>query len=303
MQACKYNTKEFAPFVSGKKRIKPQLTDDWEVFTGGFQKSTDVLNLSSKKLNQKIYDCGTRKFFEFMLDHNVTMSGNEIVGTFVIGSQRVLRSEADYEATMGVIKERKQTLIPKSEWKSGHRYETVCGSTFNYIGMKYITRSVSNKNGIKLGKPTKNYLAVGVSSYYNASGIDNVTTKKVVKDLGFYTLAGTVPKKIKNLGTHDSNIVYISDTNEAPEFRMVWTGGSTGYLGNYIMDGAGFTYRKLQEKGGRGKDLYVVIEDDGKGNQVAGEEKIEVDTYYDRKKYVTRNFKWVEVPTVGEENG
>lgn len=247
MEACKYNVGEFKPFVSGKKKIKPEVSDDWEVFTGGFAKSTDVLNLTSPKLDQTIFDINSTKFFKFMLDEDVTMNGNKIVGRFVIGSQRVLRKEEDYKATMATITERKSTMIPKSDFKVGYRYETVCGSTFIFAGFRYIIKEVKSKTGIKCTKLTKTYLALGTSDYWNKSGISNVTSKKIVKELGFVQEESYLDSKIAEYTSIQQNkVIYCSKENTKPEMRLEWeeryTGGAN--VPEFVQNKEGYVFKQ-----------------------------------------------------------
>jgi hypothetical protein len=60
--SCKYNLDEFKPFTSGKKRIKPAVTDDWHLIAdGGFQGNTGVA-IQSKKLDCTIFDISLNRF-------------------------------------------------------------------------------------------------------------------------------------------------------------------------------------------------------------------------------------------------
>ena len=294
---CKYNVKEFQTFVSGKVRIKPQLADDWVVFTGGFKNSSDVLNLYSKTLEQKIYDCGSDKFFKFMLDNNVTMNGNKIVGKFVIGSQRVLRSEADYQATIGTISERKETLIPKVDWIPGHKYETVCGSNFIFAGIRYTKRIISSKNGLKISNEKKAYFSVGKGNCWPKHGIEDISTKKVVKDLGANQLPGNLEDKFESYGK-TKDILYISKEKSNREFKLRWTidkNISYGYrIPDYITNAEGDMFRRTTSKDSWQDNTFVELEEKD-GNWLATDKTIIYNRQNRDSKYETRGFTYSEI--------
>lgn len=300
MQACKYNTKEFATFTSGKKKIKPQPTDDWRVTTGGFKNSNDVLNLTSAKLGQTVYDIGSHSFFRFMKDENVTMNGDKIVGSFAIGTQRVLRKESDYHDTMSKITERKSTIIAKKDMIPGHEYETVCGSTFIFAGTRYFVKSVINKSGIKTTQNKKYYLSYIDEKYYKK--VQDVTSKKVVKDLGLKKdkefLDNEIEKYIKK-----EKILFSSETLEKIQFELTWeethenlNDGYNRITPDYIINTNGFVFQRVNNNW---KVQYKLLQENDKGILVTIDTNdITYDSYDDRKALVDYKSvvpKWVKI--------
>ena len=174
--SCKYNIDEFKPFVSGKKRITPQVTDDWELKAESYN-TTDGVALYSPSLNTKIYDLNFRTFLDFLIRENVTMVGNKIEGRFIVGQARVLRKESDYLQTIATKEERTQVIIPKTDYVIGATYETVCGESITYLGERYVQTLFYSKSGAKWLKVTKKYL--GRSGTFQR--IVDVTSRKFVK--------------------------------------------------------------------------------------------------------------------------
>lgn len=288
-QACKYNTREFAPFTSGKKKIKPQPTDDWKVTTGGFKSSTDVLNLTSAKLGQTVYDIGSHSFFKFMKEENVTMNGDEIVGSFAIGTQRVLRKESDYLATMATVNERKSTVIPKKDMILGHRYETVCGSTFVFAGTRYMVKSIHNVNGLKATKMKKYYLSYNGKASYWTPSISDVTAKKVVKDLGKAREEDFLDKEIKAHFDKKGEILFIAKESEKVEYEVIWGQVETTLTNRHnanfteFIEKDGFIYRKNTEGYGYRFSYDLLEENDGVWALSATKQQIKVDRYEPEK--------------------
>jgi len=286
MQACKYNVKEFAEFTSGKKKIKPALTDDWQVTTGGFRNSNDVLNLTSRKLSQTIFDIDSSKFFDFMKKEDVTMKGNDIEGSFAIGTQRVLRKEVDYLATMSKITERKSAVIAKKDMILGHEYETVCGSTFIFAGTRYFVKTVKSKTGIRLTKNKKYYLSFGTGYLGN---IHDVTSKKVVKDLGIKRDKVFLDKEIeKYISKKNNNVLFSSEISEKQSFTLTWVkcdislfnkhlnfNGSTIYIKNKD----GFVYMRNTDREWSYKKYYSLLQEDSENKWEITNEDIIIDEY------------------------
>jgi hypothetical protein len=177
MSSCKYNLDEFKPFVSGKKKIVPQVSNDWELQAKSYN-TTDGVALYSPLLNMTIYDLNFRDFLKFLINENVVMTGNKIAGSFIIGQARVLRKESDYNETMSIKSKRTEVIIPKKEYVIGTTYETVCGEILTYLGERYVQTIITTKNGSKLSNITKKLFAVGMKSYNTAQ---DITARKFVK--------------------------------------------------------------------------------------------------------------------------
>jgi len=302
-ESCRYNIKEFAPFTSGKKRIKPALASDWEVSTGGFQCSNDVLNLYSPSLNQRIFDIYAPGFFNFMKNEGVTMNGDKIVGSYAIGSGRVLRKEEDYLATMATVTERKSIIIAKKDMIVGNKYETVCGSTFIFAGTRYFIKGINNKSGIKLTKNKKYYLSFGTSNWQTKSKISDVTSKKVVKDLGPSKKIEELDKAIEHHIKVTKDIIFCSEKLEKPIIEMDWEETNIKIISksgsyydtktpDYMMDNDGFVWNKENDNYSY-KVKYFLLQEDDNGTIVKGTDYFTLDTY-DNNTERLKNFKSVQ---------
>lgn len=175
---CKYNLQEFKPFVSGKKKIIPAVSDDWELINASFASANGVA-MKSEKLNCTIYDLEFGTFINFLKTESVTMNGSKIVGSFAIGQRRVLRKGEDFDATMKTKTKRLSTNIPKKEWKIGYIYETACGEILTYVGYRYIQKIIPKRNtGIALSKLKKEFFAVD-----EKENVSSVSNRKFVREV------------------------------------------------------------------------------------------------------------------------
>ena len=172
---CKYNIDEFKPFVSGRKRIVPEVSDDWELTAESFN-TKDGVALYSPKLNTKIYDLNFRDFLKFLVNENVTMIGNKINGNFIIGQARVLRKESDYLQTISIKNKRTEVIIPKSKYKIGAKYETVCGEIITYLGERFVQRIIHKNGCAKWSKINKKQFGKNSNNY-----LVDITNRKFVK--------------------------------------------------------------------------------------------------------------------------
>lgn len=262
MQGCRFNVHEFKEFTSGNKKIKPAVSDDWEVFTGGFRNSTDVLNLRSQKLGQTIYDISSDSFFKFMREENVTMHGNKIEGKFIIGMQRVLRKESDYLETMATVTERKSTMIDKGDLIVGNKYETVCGSHFVYAGARYVITQKQNpkKFVIELTKISKKHFKYAAKGW-RGNGISDLGNQKVVKDLGPSEDSERMTSLLEN---HLNSAAFVSEERANPKLRLQWVPTKAG---TYLMDPEGFVY---SNEGSNCYPYYRLMIEDSEGNYTLG---------------------------------
>ena len=108
------------------------------------------------------------------------MIGDKILGSYVIGQQRVLRKESDYLETMATKVQRVSTSIDKKDWIIGATYETACGEVLTYLGFRYV-QSISvtgryDNAKISFTKLVKKHYARNNNGY-----IVDVTARKFVK--------------------------------------------------------------------------------------------------------------------------
>ena len=202
--ACKYNVDEFKPFISNKKRIKPAPADDWRLINESLNLSESVA-LRSDKLDTTIYDIKFRPFINFLRAEDVTMHGDKIEGSFVIGMSRVLRREQDYNETMGIKNSRESVHIEKKDWKIGHKYESICGETVIYIGKRYTQKIKENLNYDSVSDLTK--LKV---SYFGIidNNIVDITLRKLLLDQGNVLSESEAEKKLENF--YNDNWEYVA---------------------------------------------------------------------------------------------
>ena len=175
---CIFNTKVFNEFISKGKKIKPQLSDDWEILPNRGTK-LDTITLKSKKLNQIVTDINYYNFLIFLKDYNITTEGLLLKGNFIIGNESPgMRKVYTYDMYQDYLKkfETKEKfnikdLIPGSE------IELLCGSVGIYMGSCY---------RVDLKKPKKLYVIRSKKSldfqYVEGKSIKS-QNKKVLNDL------------------------------------------------------------------------------------------------------------------------
>jgi len=143
---CNYNIKLFKPFNSMKKKIEPQLSDDWEIILDVYRTNAGFI-LYSKKLGQKVADIDLRRFLQFSKEYNLVIDSLKLQGTFIIGNDRSVYTEEMYNTWKEKYDKRTKTLIDKKDLIPGAEYETPCGSHFIYIGNFYL---INFKKGYKI---------------------------------------------------------------------------------------------------------------------------------------------------------
>jgi hypothetical protein len=133
---CDFNPRLFKPFTSMKTKIKPELSDDWEIIPDAYNTNLGMM-LFSKKLNQKVADIELRRFLQFSKEQNLTIQGLKLQGTYVIGNDRSVYTEEMFNKWKDKFESRTETIIDKKDYKVGHRYKTPCGAEFIYLGVRY----------------------------------------------------------------------------------------------------------------------------------------------------------------------
>lgn len=215
---CDFNVKLFKEFTSMKTKVKPALSDDWEIIPDAHV-TNDGFKMRSEKLNQTVADIGLRRFLQFSKEQNLTIEGLKLKGTFIIGNDRSVYTEEMYNKWKNKFESRTETIIPKKDWIPGHRYRTPCGAVVHYIGAKYISRLKNSefRKGIYVAsKITKKHFVVGNYSVLEENKM------KFSEDLG----ASKIPENIwRDFQDDNPTIVYLGDKNiKNPVFDLepVW---------------------------------------------------------------------------------
>jgi len=66
-----------------KVKIKPEITDDWVISTGSYNKIGGFI-LSSEKLGQKVADIELRRFLQFCGTENLVIEGLKLKANFFL---------------------------------------------------------------------------------------------------------------------------------------------------------------------------------------------------------------------------
>lgn len=149
--SCITNHKLFNQFVSNKKKIIPEITDDWELSQErGGMGHLDGVNLYSKKLDQNVFDISFSHYLKFIKEHDVVSRGGKIEGKFIIGSDRKLYSLEQWQKLQDNINRITYNIIPKKNWIKGNTYATECGSQVMYLGKQYLVRENKGKLNVQL---------------------------------------------------------------------------------------------------------------------------------------------------------
>jgi len=153
---CDFNPKLFKEFISIKKKIKPELADDWEIIPYSYNTNSGMM-LYSEKLNQKIADIDLRRFLQFSKDQNLTIQGLKLQGTYVVGNDRSVYTKDMFNKWKDKFDTRTEIIINKKDYKVGHKYLTPCGAKVIYLGYRYVASIKDDYDYKKITKITKKY--------------------------------------------------------------------------------------------------------------------------------------------------
>ena len=73
MSYCDFNPRLFKEFTSMKKKIKPAMSDDWEIVPDSYNTNSGF-SLKSAKLNQQVADIELRRFLRFSKEQKFNYS-------------------------------------------------------------------------------------------------------------------------------------------------------------------------------------------------------------------------------------
>lgn len=251
MSYCDYNPRLFKEFISMKTKIKPTLSSTWTLKAEQYRK-LESCTLSNEE-GIKIADISIKRLLQLMKEQNVSLIGDKLQGTFIIGNDRSLYTEEMYNTWKDKFEERISTEIPLAELVEGNMYRTVCGSTLVYLGKRWFINANLKNERFKMSKPTCNHFCF---ANYNAnSSYGRKATKlnqKVIEDLGPLSPAKLFNWEKKQLEDAQNNgfssggttLMYMS--KEKPDMdNMVFTYEDAKQL----FAGAYYGYRIVQKDG------------------------------------------------------
>jgi hypothetical protein len=236
MSYCDFNPRLFKEFTSMKKKINPNMSDDWEIVPESYN-TTSGFSLKSKKLNQQVADIELRRFLLFSKEQNLTIIGLKLQGNYIIGNDRSVYTQEMFEKWKAKYEQRTETIINPEDYIPGHKYKTPCGSELVYLGQKYISylkqSEVKDKNFSIYTKPVKVHLIVAASafdkdgnwglransSYYNRATVGKLT-QKFAKDLGEVLTQEQVNKYLEEFFELDNLLVYLSSDKPAKDAKL-----------------------------------------------------------------------------------
>jgi hypothetical protein len=134
---CDFNPKLFAPFISKKVKINPELADDWEIIPTTYV-STTGFSLKSKKLNQEVADIELYRFLKFSKEQKLVIEGLKLKGTYIIGNDRSVYTQSMYNEWFSLYHKRTETIINPKDYIVGNKYTTPCGMSLIYLGYRYV---------------------------------------------------------------------------------------------------------------------------------------------------------------------
>lgn len=236
MSYCDFNPRLFKEFTSMHKKIKPGMSDDWEIVPVEYNTNSGFM-LTSKKLNQTVADIELRRFLRFSKEQNLTIHGLKLQGEYIIGNDRSVYTKEMFEKWKAKYEKRTEVIIESIDYIPGHKYKTPCGSELVYLGHKYISSlkqsEVNNKNFSIFTKPVKTHLVVSAdsfdkdgnwgvranSSYYNRATAGKLT-QKFAKDLGEVLTQEQVNDYLEEFFELDNLLVYLSSNKPAKDAKL-----------------------------------------------------------------------------------
>ena len=226
MSYCDFNINLFNQFTSGKQKINPALSDDWELIDRT-NIIRDGIALESKKLNTTVYDIPMRRYLRFCKMENITVIGNLLQGTFAVGQDRSVYSKKDFEKWTDKWNTRTENIISVKDAKAGHIYKTVCGLSVIYLGAKYVAKVsnlayIENKSYTKISKVHYIHASVDFDAGNPSYGIHPKGKYKFIRDMGYALSQDEIASVFKHYYYNDMNIVYFADTlKKDPEYGYI----------------------------------------------------------------------------------
>lgn len=133
---CDFRGDLFKPFTSAKKKIVPQVSDDWYIIPKSYN-TVDGIGLRSPKLDQSIYDINMRRFIRLLGEYNIKTKGARLFGEFIISSDRDLYTGEMYNEWKDKYDKKIESVLSENDLIVGNRYKTISGLTFVYLGAYY----------------------------------------------------------------------------------------------------------------------------------------------------------------------
>jgi len=194
---CNYNAKLFKRFTSIKKKITPELADDWKIQPKGYNTIGGMM-LRSEKLDQTVADIDMRRFLQFLEEQQLELKGLSIKGNYIIGNDRSFYTEEMYNTWKDKYEKKVSTEISKKDLIVGQEYESICGGTFFYLGSYYVikhkSKSIKNKDSyqVSLTKQKLTHLVYVGDSYRYVQELKQKVVKKTKNVLSDIELAKTI---------------------------------------------------------------------------------------------------------------
>lgn len=213
MSYCDFNLTLFKQFTSGKTKIFPALSDDWELID-----KTNIIKdgvaLQSKKLDQTVYDIPMRRYLKFCKMENVTVVGNLLQGEFAVGQDRSVYKKADFDKWTDKYNSRTETIISVKDAKAGHIYRTVCGLSVIYLGSKYTAKyknNIADKKYTKISKVHYIHTQIDFKDDDPKYGIQPKGSYQFTRDMGYALDSDEIANVFKHHYYGNKEYVYFGD--------------------------------------------------------------------------------------------
>jgi hypothetical protein len=226
-----------------KIEVKPTLSSTWSITAQSYNRNESCILSNDEDVS--IADISIKRFFQFLKEQNITLIGNKLVGTYIIGNDRSLYTVDMYNEWREKFDKRVETSINKNDLIEGHLYKTVCGSIFLYLGKRnYISARVKDTN-VKLSKQGTAYFILPYFDSMNISSSDRIPERlkqNAVKDLGMSTFEreGWEERAIKQSQSYGDNPYFYIGIDKLDDNALIINTSITdhdNYRYNIISDG------------------------------------------------------------------
>jgi hypothetical protein len=169
-----------------KVEVKPTLSSTWSITAKSYNKNESCILSNDEGVS--IADISIKRFFQFMQEQNVTIVGNKLQGTYIIGNDRSLYTVDMLNEWKDKFDERVETEILKTDLKEGYIYQTVCGSHLLFMGKRHYISGQIKGTGIKISKPSSEFFVIesyDETAVWRNEGKNATRLKqRIVKEIG-----------------------------------------------------------------------------------------------------------------------
>jgi hypothetical protein len=237
-----------------KVEVKPTLSSTWSITAKSYNKNESCILSNDEGVS--IADISIERFFQFMLEQNVTLIGNKLQGTYIIGNDRSLYTVDMYNEWKDKFEKRVETSINNNDLIEGHLYKTVCGSTFLYLGKRYYISAKIKDTNVKLSRQGTEHFILPYFDPMNISSSGRIPERlkqNAVKDLGMSTFEreGWEERAIKQSQSYGDNPYFYIGIDKLDDNALIINttlADYDNYRYNIISDGKSLYCSRVERK-------------------------------------------------------